>query len=201
MWEFSWIERRWPGAGFEDWDRALGELSERGYDAVRIDPFPHLLATDPQKTWTLWPEWNTQEWGAPDVTRIVLLPTLTQFISKCRARGIKVGLSTWYRKDEDDTRMKKRTGGRYCVGWSRRLPEPATRNLQTRTLVGSLTGDFQENILQLVVKNRSERHYRYEEFSWRQGRPDLGACPINIIVKCWTDISSYYSSLLQLCLR
>ncbi|MGC2621326.1 MAG: cellulase-like family protein, partial [Acidobacteriaceae bacterium] len=23
MWEFSWIERRWPGAGYEDWDRAL----------------------------------------------------------------------------------------------------------------------------------------------------------------------------------
>lgn len=20
MWEFSWIERRWPGAGYEDWD-------------------------------------------------------------------------------------------------------------------------------------------------------------------------------------
>src|ERR1035441_2374075 len=25
----------------------------------------------------------------------------------------------------------------------------------------------QENILQLVAKNRSERHYRNEEFSWR----------------------------------
>ena len=106
MWEFSWIERRWPGAGFEDWDRALDELSERGYDAVRIDPFPHLLATDPHKTWTLLPVWNTQDWGSPDVNRIVLLPALTEFISKCRARGIKVGLSTWYRKDEDDTRMK-----------------------------------------------------------------------------------------------
>jgi hypothetical protein len=22
MWEFSWIERRWPGAGYEDWDHA-----------------------------------------------------------------------------------------------------------------------------------------------------------------------------------
>ena len=40
MWEFSWIERRWPGAGYEDWDRALDELAERGYNAVRIDPFP-----------------------------------------------------------------------------------------------------------------------------------------------------------------
>ncbi len=37
MWDFSWLERRWPGAGYEDWDQALDELAERGYDAVRID--------------------------------------------------------------------------------------------------------------------------------------------------------------------
>jgi hypothetical protein len=105
MWEFSWIERRWDGAGFEDWDRALDELVERGYNAVRIDPFPHLLATDAHKTWTLLPEWNTQMWGSPDVNRIVLLPALFEFIGKCRARRVMVGLSTWYRQDEDNTRM------------------------------------------------------------------------------------------------
>ncbi len=105
MWEFSWIERRWPGAGYEDWDRALDDLGERGYDAVRIDPFPHLLAADPHKTWTLWPEWNTQMWGSPDVNRIVLLPALFDFLGKCRDRGIMVGLSTWFRKDDADTRM------------------------------------------------------------------------------------------------
>lgn len=105
MWEFSWIERRWPGAGFEDWDRALDELCERGYNAVRIDPFPHLLAADPHKRWTLQPEWNTQCWGSPDVNRIVLLPGLLEFIGKCRERGVRVGLSTWYRKDDADTRM------------------------------------------------------------------------------------------------
>lgn len=105
MWEFSWIERRWDGAGYEDWDRALDELRERGYDAVRIDPFPHLLAADPHKTWTLLPEWNTQLWGSPDVNRIMLLPALFEFIGKCRDRGIMVGLSTWYRQDEGNTRM------------------------------------------------------------------------------------------------
>jgi len=105
MWEFSWIERRWDGAGYEDWDKALDELVERGYDAVRIDPFPHLLATDPGKTWTLLPEWNTQCWGSPDVNRIVLLPALFEFIGKCRDRGVMVGLSTWYRQDEANTRM------------------------------------------------------------------------------------------------
>jgi hypothetical protein len=105
MWEFSWIERRWPGAGYEDWDQALDELVVRGYNAIRIDPFPHLLAADPHKVWTLWPEWNTQMWGSPDVNRIVLVPALFEFLGKCRDRGIMVGLSTWYRKDESDTRM------------------------------------------------------------------------------------------------
>ena len=105
MWEFSWIERRWPGAGYEDWDQALDELLVRGYNAVRIDPFPHLLAADPHKTWTLKPEWNTQLWGSPDVNRIVLLPALFEFIGKCRERGIMVGLSTWYREDDANTRM------------------------------------------------------------------------------------------------
>lgn len=105
MWEFSWIECRWPGAGYEDWDQALDELVERGYDAVRIDPFPHLLAADPHKTWTLKPHWNTQQWGSPDVNRIVLVPALFDFLGKCRERGIKVGLSTWYRQDDADTRM------------------------------------------------------------------------------------------------
>jgi hypothetical protein len=44
MWDFSWLERRWPGGGYEDWDQALDELVERGYDAVRIDAYPHLIA-------------------------------------------------------------------------------------------------------------------------------------------------------------
>jgi hypothetical protein len=26
MWDFSWLERRWPGAGYEDWDLALDGL-------------------------------------------------------------------------------------------------------------------------------------------------------------------------------
>ena len=121
MWEFSWIERRWPGAGYEDWDLALDELVVRGYNAVRIDPFPHLLAADPHKTWTLRPEWNTQMWGAPDVCRIVLLPALFDFLGKCRERGIMVGLSSWYRRDEADTQMTITGPEVMAANWIRTL--------------------------------------------------------------------------------
>ena len=47
MWDFSWLERRWPGAGYEDWDKVLDELLERGYNAIRIDAYPHLVAENP----------------------------------------------------------------------------------------------------------------------------------------------------------
>jgi hypothetical protein len=63
MWDFSWLERRWIGGGFEDWGRALDELRERGYDAVRIDAFPHLLAADPDREWDLVPVWTEHDWG------------------------------------------------------------------------------------------------------------------------------------------
>jgi Sugar-binding cellulase-like len=110
MWEFSWIERRWPGAGYEDWNQALDELVERGYDAVRIDAFPHLVAVDPSRTWTIHSDGQDGDWGAPgevDISRID--ENLVDFIARCDARGVAVGLSTWYKRDSDDVRMRIHT--------------------------------------------------------------------------------------------
>jgi hypothetical protein len=110
MWDFSWLERRWTGAGYEDWDQVLNELIERGYDAVRIDAYPHLLQAGPEKEWILKPEWNQQAWGAPALTKISHIQDhLIQFISLCKSKKIRVGLSTWYRQDMDDTRMNIKT--------------------------------------------------------------------------------------------
>jgi sugar phosphate isomerase/epimerase len=33
IWDFSRLERRWPGSGYEDWDRILDVLVQRGYAA------------------------------------------------------------------------------------------------------------------------------------------------------------------------
>lgn len=105
MWDFSWLERRWPGAGYEDWDLALKELTDRGYNAVRIDAYPHLVATDPGKEWTLNPVWSVQDWGSPALNKVQVQPQLNKFIETCAKYGIKVGLSSWYREDVDNTRM------------------------------------------------------------------------------------------------
>jgi hypothetical protein len=109
MWDFSWLERRWPGAGFEDWDQVLDEFTERGYNAVRIEAYPQLIAADPEAEWVLEELWNTQVWGSPDVTMINVQPALNQFVSKCRDHGVMVGLSSWYRKDTTHQELSIKT--------------------------------------------------------------------------------------------
>ncbi len=121
MWDFSWLERRWPGAGYEDWDQALDELAERGYDAVRIDAYPHLVAADPHKVWELIPCWNQQDWGSPALNRVQVLPALIEFIQKCADRKMKVGLSTWFREDRDNVRMHLADGISHGLAWIKTL--------------------------------------------------------------------------------
>lgn len=99
MWDFSWLERRWPGAGYEDWNRVLDEFTERGYNALRIDAYPHLTGVDSQREWVLDEVWNQQNWGSPDRIKVQVQPALNEFIRLCRDRDIKVGLSSWCRTD------------------------------------------------------------------------------------------------------
>lgn len=121
MWDFSWLERRWDGAGYEDWDLVLDELAERGYNAIRIDAYPHLIAENPAKKWMLNEVWAQQVWGSPDMNEVQVQPFLNQFLEKCRARDIKVGLSSWYRQDVDDTRMKITTPAKMAGCWLKTL--------------------------------------------------------------------------------
>lgn len=103
MWEFSWLERRWPGAGYENWDQALSELKERGYNAIRIDAFPHLIYKNPQAEYLLNHHWNNQVWGSPAVNKVRVQPYFIDFLTKCKEYGFKVGLSTWWREDQDES--------------------------------------------------------------------------------------------------
>ena len=46
MWDFSWILRHHRLGEFENWDKVLDELAERGYNAIRFDCMPQFVATD-----------------------------------------------------------------------------------------------------------------------------------------------------------
>ena len=118
MWDFSWLERRWPGAGYEDIDHALDELVERGYDAVRIDAYPHLILADPEAEFELIPVWGVNDWGSPMRCKVRrVLPELLQFIRACGQRGISVGLSTWCRRDTTEAWRQLFSPERHAAAW------------------------------------------------------------------------------------
>jgi hypothetical protein len=102
MWDFSWLERRWPGAGYESVDTALDELVARGYDAVRIDAYPHLIRAGATERYTLTPVWTEHDWGAPHELAVAVQPALVEFVAACHERGVKVALSSWFRRDLTD---------------------------------------------------------------------------------------------------
>ena len=142
MWDFSWLERRWPGAGYEDWDQVLGELVERGYDAVRIDAYPHLVSADGGKIWEILPVWDQMNWGAQSLVRVQVLPALLEFIEKAKAHGVVVGLSTWWRQDRDDLRMKISTPQDHAHVWIDTLEEFEKPACWTEILYVDLSNEF-----------------------------------------------------------
>jgi hypothetical protein len=142
MWDFSWLERRWPGAGYESWDVALDELKARGYDAVRIDAYPHLVAADARREWELLPCWNQQDWGSPAKNRVRVQPSLNEFIAKCRDRGLLVGLTTWFRQDRDDTRMKIRGPEDFGGIWKKTVDGVAQAGLLDSILYVDLCNEY-----------------------------------------------------------
>ncbi|MFC9983821.1 cellulase-like family protein [Microbacterium keratanolyticum] len=118
MWDSSWLRRRYRGGGFEDWDRALSELRERGYNAVRIDCFPHLVAAGPdgriierfKDVPNQFPQfYGFGMWGNPWTMYIEPRAALIEFLTKCREHGVKVALSTWF-KPTDDRRNEQIEG-------------------------------------------------------------------------------------------
>lgn len=142
MWDFSWLERRWPGAGYEDWDRALSELVERGYNAVRIDAFPHLVADHPTKRHKLIPHWDNQLWGSPFYTEVTVQPSLNEFIRKCRQYGVKVALSTWWREDEDELAKQIRSPRELGEVWKKTLDSINADGLMDNILYVDLSNEY-----------------------------------------------------------
>lgn len=117
MWDFSWLERRYEGGGYSDWGRALDELTRRGYDAVRIDAYPHLVSANPTREWTLPPAFEASDWGAPTTCQVEVLPALTEFLTACAERDVAVALSSWFREDATNARMEIGTPAGLASVW------------------------------------------------------------------------------------
>ncbi len=105
MWDFSWLTRREGKENeYADFDAILDDFISRGYDCIRLDAFPHLIANDNsgnnQDEFTMLPQSNQFMWGNHAAVTINPRQNLIVFMEKCQDRGIRLGLSTWIRAIE-----------------------------------------------------------------------------------------------------
>jgi hypothetical protein len=189
MWEFSWLERRWPGAGFEDWDKVLDEFKERGYNAIRIDAFPHLIGENPDKEYTLLPVWNQSDWGSPAKINVKVQPNLNRFLAKCKEKKVAVGLSSWYREDVDNTRIKITSAEKMAENWVKTLDMIAKDDLLDTVFYTDMCNEWPGDLWAPYFKNdppeatwgywHTDKSMRWMEDTLsivRQHYPDMPLC-------------------------
>lgn len=92
------------------------------------------------------PVWDQHDWGSPGIIKVTIQPSLTEFISKCKKRKIKVGLSTWYREDVDNNRMKMDSPLKMAANWISVLDLIATENLMDSILYVDLCNEWPAKI-------------------------------------------------------
>lgn len=85
MWDYSWM---------------YGML-DRGYNALRIDCFPQFIAADDNEKIDdellhVRESWKPALWGNDFTMRSHPRKDLIEFMTKCKERGIYIGLSTWF---------------------------------------------------------------------------------------------------------
>ena len=96
MWDFSWLELHHRGGAFEDWDEVIDGLVERGYEAVRIDVSPHLIAADSQGEvqevfhFDVLGALGSALWGRCFSVELNVRELTVEFIKKLQKRGIKI---------------------------------------------------------------------------------------------------------------
>ncbi len=101
MWDFSWILRHHKYGEFENWEKVVSELSERGYNAIRMDAMPQFVATNNdggiiQEFRSVKDGWMPALWGNDYTMTFRPREALLEFLPICKKYGIKVGLASWF---------------------------------------------------------------------------------------------------------
>jgi len=124
MWDFSWLLRRFGTENeYGSWERVLDEAVERGYQCLRIDAFPHLVAASPSKDtpFTVLPQPPQFMWGNHEPVDVHPASALVEFVGLAKQRGLGVALSSWWNDDSTHQVMGIREPADYVRVWSSTL--------------------------------------------------------------------------------
>jgi len=147
MWDYSWILRHHRYGEFENWDKVLSELVERGYDAIRIDVMPQFVAANTDdKIETQFRNvkegWKPSLWGNDYTMNFRPREALLEFLPKCEKYGIKVGLATWFMRHGTDRKDIFMEEGGLLRAWDETLAFLRSHNLLDNVLYVDLLNEY-----------------------------------------------------------
>lgn len=147
MWDFSWILRHHRYGEFENWDKVLSELLERGYNAIRIDAMPQFVAADTDgsvanKFRSVKEDWKPAVWGNDCTMSFSAREALLEFLPKCEKHGIKVGLASWFMRHGTNRQDIFNEKGGLLRAWDETLAFLQSNNLLGNVIYVDLLNEF-----------------------------------------------------------
>ena len=98
MWDHTFLTRHVPGESFDDYDRALDEAMERGYNTLRLDPMPQVIDLARPEIVYKQPKSGAPylPWTNPDGFEGPAGAWLIEFMEKVLDRRLNYVLSAWW---------------------------------------------------------------------------------------------------------
>lgn len=125
-WDYSWLTRRdGHHCEYRNLDQVFEELVERGYNALRIDPFPHLIAAAPNgllvERFEVLPEGRDLRRGAAVPVQVYPRRLLVELLQRAKHHRVKLWLSSWFVPDSQARRSFVRRPGDFVRVWAETL--------------------------------------------------------------------------------
>jgi hypothetical protein len=157
MWDFSWILRHHRYGEFENWDKVLNELAERGYNALRLDVMPQYVAADTDGKITeefrsVKNGWAPAKWGNDYTMSFRPREALLEFLPMCKKYGFRVALSSWFTNHNTGARGIFNEEGGALRAWTETLAFLRQHRL------------LDDNIIYIDLLNEYPKYFGYDWF-------------------------------------
>ena len=125
-WDYSWLTRRdGRHTEYRNLDRVFAELAERGYNALRLDPCPHLVARGPNgmvaERFEVLPVGRDLRRGNRGPVQVYPRRVLADLLRKARQHNIRLWLSSWFIPDTQARRSFVRNPADFIRVWAETL--------------------------------------------------------------------------------
>lgn len=173
MWDFSWILRHHHYGEFENWNKVLNELAERGYNALRLDIMPQYIAADTDGTITeefrsTKIGWAPAKWGNDYTMSFRPREALLEFLPLCKKYGFRVALSSWFTNHNTGPRGIFTEEGGALRAWTETLAFLQKHHL------------LDDNIIYIDLLNEYPKYHGYDWIKKElNARGDIGQFKLN----------------------